>query len=116
MRVEFVRRENGPDRLVCEAEVVFDESGPFWNMKLVGFNLWSSPEGDVYVTFPSRAFGAGSERRYFDYLRAADGDLANVKNVKSWILSEYRRQWVGAAEEPVQRTGSSRRATGEALP
>jgi hypothetical protein len=30
---------------------------------------------EVYVTFPSRAFGAGSERRYFDYLRSVDGTL-----------------------------------------
>ena len=62
MRVQFVNRENGPERLVCEAEVVFDEE-PLAGMKLIGFSLWRSPEGEVYVTFPSRAFGAGSERR-----------------------------------------------------
>ena len=25
MRVQFVQKENGPERLVCEAEIVFDE-------------------------------------------------------------------------------------------
>src|SRR6266571_112407 len=73
MRVQFVKRESAPERLVCEAEVVFDEEGPLKGMKLVGFSLWRSAEGEVYVTFPSRAFGAGNERKYFDFLRSADG-------------------------------------------
>jgi len=38
MQVHFVARENCPERLVTEAQ--------------------------IHVTFPSRAFGAGSERRY----------------------------------------------------
>ena len=90
MRVQFVARENGPERLVSEAEVHFDE-GPLAGTKLVGFSLWKSPDGEVYVTFPSRAFGAGSERRYFDYLRSVDGTLDVVKRVKAWIVDEYRK-------------------------
>ena len=78
MQVHFVARENGPERLVTETEVHFDE-GPLAGARLVGFCLWKSPDGEVYVTFPSRAFGAGSERRYFDYLRAIDGDGETVK-------------------------------------
>ena len=89
MRVQFVHKEGGPERLVCEAEVLFDEE-PLTGMKLVGFSLWRSPEGEVYVTFPSRAFGAGSDRRYFDYLRSTEGVPADVKKVKAWILDEYR--------------------------
>jgi len=91
MRVQFVQKENGPERLVCEAEVVFDEqAGPLTGMKLVGFSLWRSPEGEVYVTFPSRAFGAGNDRRYFEFLRSADGAPGEVKRVKAWILEEFR--------------------------
>jgi hypothetical protein len=90
MRVQFVDKQNGPERLVCEAELVFDEEGPLAGMKLVGFSLWRSPEGEVYVTFPSRAFGAGNDRRYFDYLRSADGVPDVVKRVKAWILEEFR--------------------------
>ena len=91
MRVQFVERQNGPERLVCEAEVVFDESaGPLAGMKLVGFSLWRGPDGEMYVTFPARAFGAGSERRFFDYLRSAEGVASEVKKVKAWILDEYR--------------------------
>ena len=95
MRVQFVARENGPERLVTEAEVHFEE-GPLAGAKLVGFCLWKSPEGDLYVTFPSRAFGAGSERRYFDYLRSVDGTLDVVKRVKAWILDEYRKETAAA--------------------
>lgn len=91
MRVQFVDRDNGPEKLVCEAEVLFDEGGPLTGMKLVGFSLWKSPEGEVYVTFPSRAFGAGGERRFFDYLRSVEGSAAESKRVKAWILDEYRQ-------------------------
>ena len=96
MQVQFVTRENGPERLVTEAEVHFDD-GPLAGTKLVGFCLWRSPEGEVYVTFPSRAFGAGSERRYFDYLRAVDASGETVKRVKAWILEEYRKASEAAA-------------------
>jgi hypothetical protein len=84
------RKENGPERLVCEAEVVFDEPGPLVGMKLVGFSLWRSAEGEVYVTFPSRAFGASNDRRYFEFLRSAEGTAGDVKRVKTWILDEFR--------------------------
>jgi hypothetical protein len=90
MRVQFVHRENGPERLECEAEIVFEEEGALSGMKLVGFSLWRSPEGEIYVTFPSRAFGAASERRYFDYLRSADGTPAESKRVKAWILEQFQ--------------------------
>ena len=96
MQVQFVTRENGPERLVTEAEVHFDD-GPLTGTKLVGFCLWRSPEGEIYVTFPSRAFGAGAERRYFDYLRAVDASGETVKRVKAWILEEFRKASNAAA-------------------
>lgn len=91
MRIDFVTKDNGPERLVCDAEVFFgEEAGPLAGMKLVGFSLWRGNEGDMFVTFPSRAFGAGNDRRYFDYLRSSDGLPADAKRVKDWILEEYR--------------------------
>jgi len=91
MRVNFVTRESAPERLVCEAEVLFEtEAGPLAGMKLVGFSLWRSPEGEVYVTFPSRAFGVGNERRFFDFLRSIEGNGLDAKRVKAWILDEFR--------------------------
>lgn len=90
MRVQFVDKVNGPERLVCEAEVLFDHEDPLAGMKLVGFSLWRSADGEVYVTFPSRPFGSASERKFFDYLRSTEGQSADVKRVKEWILGEYR--------------------------
>ncbi len=91
MQVRFTKREDGPERLVTEAEVVFgQEAAAFAGMKLVGFCLWRGADGEVYVTFPSRAFGAGTERRYFDYLRCAEGGAGDTRRVKEWILEEFR--------------------------
>jgi hypothetical protein len=90
MQVQFVVRENGPERLVTHAEILFDE-GPLAGTKLVGFSLWQSPEDEVYVTFPSRASGVGSDRRYFDFLRASNGSSEPITRVKAWILGEYRK-------------------------
>jgi hypothetical protein len=97
MRVEFEVRENVPERLVCEAAIIFEE-GQLAGMKLVGFSLWRSPEGEVYLTFPSRAFGAGSERRFFDFLRSVDSDGTDAKRVKAWILGAWNAQ--GKPQQP----------------
>jgi hypothetical protein len=89
MRVQFVEKAGGPERLVCDAEILFDEF-PLAGMKLVGFALWRSTDGGLSVTFPSRAFGGGTERKFFEYLRSAEGAGTDVRRVKDWILEEYR--------------------------
>jgi hypothetical protein len=95
LQVVFDVRKDGPERLAAEASIVFGpECGPLAGMKLVGFSLWRSPEGEVYVTFPSRAFGTGNERHFFDYLRstsAGGGIAADQKRVKEWLLEEWRK-------------------------
>lgn len=120
MKVQFVSRDNGPERLVCEAELVFDDEylpyygeqimNPLFGMKLVGFSLWKDAEGEVYGTFPSRAFGAGSERRYFDYLRQVDPTAGGntVRGVKDWILREYRESLKPAPVVEAKVKGSLR--------
>jgi hypothetical protein len=91
MRVEFLNRDNGPERLVCDGEIIFDEEdGPLAGMKLVGFALWKAAEGEVAVTFPARAFGTGGERRFYDYLRSTEGNPAVARRVKDWILEQFR--------------------------
>jgi hypothetical protein len=87
MHVEFTQRDNGPERLVCEAALVFENEGPLAGLRLVGFSLWRGADGELYVTFPSRAFGVGAERRYFDFLRGAPDD---VKHFKAYVLEQYR--------------------------
>ena len=89
MRVQFVEKANGPERLVCDAEILFDE-GQLAGMKLVGFAVWRGAEGDVYVTFPSRAFGTATDRKFFDYLRAVEPGPAGGRKVKDWILEEFK--------------------------
>ena len=97
MRVMFVDKQNGPERLVCDAEIVFEApDGPLSGMKLVGFALWRSVEGELYVTFPSRAFGTMAERKYFDYLRSNEGTPADSRRVKDWIIQEYHASRVAA--------------------
>lgn len=100
MRVEFVERENMPDRLVAEAELHFDE-GPLAGMKLVGFCIWRADSED-YATFPARAFGIGNERRYFDYLRAQDGTAVRVREVKRYILDAWREHKKEASDAGVR--------------
>ena len=78
---------------MCEPEVVFPStSGILAGLKLVGFSLWRSPEGEIYVTFPSRAFGAGQERRFFDYLRSVEGGAAATKSLKEALVAAYKAQ------------------------
>jgi hypothetical protein len=111
MRVNFVKPHNGPKNLLAEAEVFFDamtvgkggeaQPSPFSGMKLVGFSIWKGDRG-VFVTFPNRAFGAGSERRYFDFLRSADSGTEEARSIlykfKRWIADEYK-EWASEADE-----------------
>ena len=90
MRINFTQKDGGPERLVTEAEILFEEPA-LSGLKLVGFSIWSSPEGELYVTFPSRAFGSGSERRFFDYLRGVDSpNAAPAKALKQAIVDAYK--------------------------
>jgi len=101
MRVQFVEKQNGPERLICEGELVFDPDGPLAGMKLVGFSVWRGQEGDLYVTFPSRSFGVGGERRFFDFLRPVEAGSAEGRRVKEWILEEWRtRAGLGDSLQP----------------
>ena len=80
MQIRFVPRTGGPDGLVCEAELVFDE-GALKGMKLVGISIWRGDDDDLRVTFPSHV--------YFAYLRPDAGDVVDVRAVKQWILGEF---------------------------
>jgi hypothetical protein len=105
MRVQFIQHENGPARLICDAEIILSEE--LENMKLVGFSLWRSADGETYVTFPSRSFGVSTERRYFDYLRSTEGLSADVKRVKDWILAEHRAHEAAAHGRPATEARAS---------
>jgi hypothetical protein len=90
MHVQFVAKEHGPERLICEAELVFDDVGPLSGMRLVGFSLWRGVDGEVFVTLPARAFGAGADRRFFDLLRPVENGVPDIgRRFKAWIREQY---------------------------
>lgn len=94
MRVSFVRRENGPQNLLCDAEVVFDKTeGVLDGLKLVGFALWTGGKG-IHITLPSRPFGIGDARQYWDFLRLAEGNPAPLRAFKQFILDAYQKERV----------------------
>lgn len=88
--ITFETRKGGPERYVADAAVHFDE-GLLEGAKLVGFSLWRSAEGEVYVTFPSRSFGAGGERRFYDLLRAPENPEA-IRRIKDAIVQAWHQR------------------------
>jgi len=89
LRINFVKRENSPDTLLAEAEVILP--APLDGLKLVGFSVWRTAKGDPSVTFPSRAFGAGSDRKFFDFLRYVE-KVDAAKSFKDRIVQAYK-EW-----------------------
>lgn len=95
MRIEFITRDSGPKGLVCEAELIFEQETPLLGMKLVGVSVWRNAEGELYCTLPARSFGAGSDRRYFDFLRTTDGDADVARRLKAMVV-EAATAWLHA--------------------
>ena len=92
MQITFQTRDNGPERLVAEAEIHFGKRGALAGMKLVGFAIWRTADGGLFVSLPSRANGSGSDRRYFDLLRAEPGPGENVKATQAWLLEASKAE------------------------
>lgn len=93
--VKFWPSKGGPKNKLAEAELhCGDPDSPFQGLKVVGFTVWKGERG-LFATFPSRAYGAGGERRYFDYVRSQDpggseAGKAALNRLKKWLVSEYR--------------------------
>lgn len=87
MKLEFFKHHNRPPNHEADAELHLD--GDLVGLRIIGITLWKGKDGkgELYVTFPSRAFGQGAERKYWDYLR---GDKAVVKGLKEAIVESYR--------------------------
>ena len=90
MKIEFVKVVHGPERLVAEAELHFEEGEPLAGLKLCGFSLWRGGDDVVYVTGPSRAFGVGTARKFFDYVRVIEGGTQEMKVLKGRIVQAYK--------------------------
>jgi hypothetical protein len=87
-KIEFAFSSGKPENMVCEAEVHLTD-GPLAGLKIVGFSIYRDVKGELYVTLPARAFGAGMDRRYFDYIRSSDGDHSKVQKVKELIIKAF---------------------------
>jgi hypothetical protein len=100
-RFVFVPRQHGPENLIVDAELHFghEDGDDLAGLRLIGFAIWDSPEGELYVTFPSRAFGEGPERKYQSLLKAITSDAAPVRDLKRAILTAYHA-YVDAPPDP----------------
>ena len=89
MRVQFVQKENQPEKLVCEAEVLFEDNGPLTGMKLVGFSLWRAPDGEVQWFF-TRVFGSARPRLKLERLPLTEAILDVTRaGVGVAVMSEW---------------------------
>jgi len=85
-----------PQRLVAEATLAFQQ-GPLEGLSLVGFSIWKSPAGELFVTVPSRAYGP-ERSKFYDLVRATEGPNAEIiRRFKKWILDEYTARVTAAA-------------------
>lgn len=96
MRIVITRPEGNkrPDTLLAEAEIIFDEDGPLYGLKLVGFSIWEPREegADPGVTFPARPYKArNGENKSFWYLKDVERDGKGTKALREAILDEFDR-------------------------
>lgn len=84
----FEPRDDQPDEVVAEAELVFDDgdSRTLRGLTLVGFAVRMNEKREEFVTLPARAFGAGAKRAYYYYLR---GENEAVTRFKTVVLNAY---------------------------
>lgn len=91
MRIEFIDRENGPKNLIGEAEIFFDaEDGLLAGLKLTGFSLWRTENGEPSVTVPSRSWGNPGDRKFWDFLRAGEGGAEALRRLKTALCDQRR--------------------------
>lgn len=78
---------NPPGRL-ADAELHFT-SGPLEGLKLVGFGIWQRHhDARPHVTFPSRRYTDGGERRSYALLRPIDAS-ATPDRIRDMVLQAY---------------------------
>lgn len=81
---------NYPPGKLADAELHF-KAGPLAGLKLVGFAVWSSYKaaGGVNVTFPSRQYNVGKEKRTFVLLRGTTDQSPMGDQLKDAIGKAY---------------------------
>ncbi len=86
VNIMFFPPPEASDGILAEAELSFDAVPVLDGLRLVGFHVRKAASGELYVTFPARAFGTGRERSYYHFLR---GGATDVDRIKRWILEQF---------------------------
>lgn len=80
--------KSSPTGKLADAEVHFTE-GALEGLKLLGFAVWERRQGPGRnVTFPSRTYSVGGERRSFALLRPVS-DSNSQSRVRELVLQAY---------------------------
>jgi len=89
MVVKIVPNDKGnPPSKLADAELHFTE-GVLEGLKLVGFAVWERRSGSGRnVTFPSRQYTVGGDRRSFALLRPV-ADASSQERVRDLVLQAY---------------------------
>lgn len=88
MIVHILPPSGGGAGKLADAELHFDDGTPLAGFKLVGFSIWSRHDGSYNVTFPSRQYMVGGEKRSYALLRpVSDPSVQNV--IKQLIIDSY---------------------------
>ena len=89
MVVKIVPNDKGnPPSKLADAELHFTD-GVLEGLKLVGFAVWERRSGSGRnVTFPSRQYSVGGDRRSFALLRPV-ADAASQERVRDLVLQAY---------------------------
>lgn len=87
------RKTSKPTAPVADLRLVFGP-GPLSGLALTGFLVWRAPDGDISITFPSRAYTAGGKTKYTWYLGSeGDDDNAAVYQFRAHLV-RYYKDWV----------------------
>ena len=89
MVVKIVPNDKGnPPSKLADVELHFTE-GVLEGLKLVGFAVWERRSGSGRnVTFPSRQYTVGGDRRSFALLRPV-ADASSQERVRDLVLQAY---------------------------
>jgi hypothetical protein len=97
MTIKFFPNDKGsPAGKLADAELHFS-GGPLDGLKLIGFSVWERKSGGRNVTFPSRQYTVGGERRSFALLRAI-GDVACQDKLRDLVIAAYKEHEAELAE------------------
>lgn len=93
MRIEFSEVRSGPEHLLAEACIHFDDrDGILAGTRLAGFDVVKDREGEVFVVLPARRFTHRGDERVFEFLRGGDGGVGALRRCKGLIISAYH-EW-----------------------